>query len=35
VYRKRGVLFFNPGRAKDSFGIVTIGEEVRGEIIKL
>jgi putative phosphoesterase len=32
---KEGVLFFNPGRAQDSFGILTIDEEVRGEIIKL
>jgi putative phosphoesterase len=32
---KKGVLFFNPGRAQDSFGILTVGEEVRGEIIKL
>lgn len=32
---KRGVLFFNPGRASNSFGIVTIGEQVRGEIINL
>jgi putative phosphoesterase len=32
---KNGVLFFNPGQARRSFGILTIGEEVRGEIIKL
>jgi putative phosphoesterase len=32
---KRGVLFFNPGRAKNSFGILTIGREVSGEIINL
>ncbi len=32
---KRGVLFFNPGRARESFGILTIGQEVRGEIINL
>jgi putative phosphoesterase len=32
---KDGVLFFNPGRAQDSFGILTIDEEARGEIIKL
>ncbi len=31
---KNGVLFFNPGRARDSFGVLTIGEEVKGEIIK-
>lgn len=28
-----GILFFNPGTAGDSFGILTIGEEVRGEIV--
>jgi hypothetical protein len=27
------VLFFNPGRAKDSFGILTIEEGIKGEII--
>jgi putative phosphoesterase len=32
---KRGILFFNPGQAKNSFGILTIGQEVRGEIINL
>jgi putative phosphoesterase len=32
---KKGVLFFNPGQAKNSFGILTIGQEVRGEIINL
>jgi putative phosphoesterase len=32
---KKGVLFFNPGRARNSFGILTIGEEVSGEIINL
>ena len=26
-------LFFNPGKATDSFGILTIEEEVKGEII--
>jgi len=30
-----GILFFNPGRARDSFGILTIGEQVKGEIIRL
>ncbi len=30
-----GILFFNPGRAIDSFGILTIGRPVKGEIIKL
>jgi len=28
-----GILFFNPGRARESFGILTIGEEVRGETV--
>lgn len=28
-----GILFFNPGAASDSFGILTIDREVRGEII--
>ncbi len=32
---KNGILFFNPGQAKNSFGILTIGREVRGEIINL
>jgi len=32
---KRGILFFNPGRARNSFGILTVGKEVRGEIISL
>ena len=32
---KRGILFFNPGQARNSFGILTVGKEVRGEIIKL
>jgi putative phosphoesterase len=32
---KNGVLFFNPGQAKNSFGILTIGQEVNGEIINL
>jgi len=30
-----GILFFNPGQARNSFGILTIGEEVKGEIIKV
>ena len=29
------ILFFNPGRGKNSFGILTIGEDIRGEIIKI
>jgi len=32
---KNGVFFFNPGQAKNSFGILTIGAEISGEIIKL
>jgi putative phosphoesterase len=32
---KNGILFFNPGQAKNSFGILTIGREVTGEIINL
>jgi putative phosphoesterase len=29
------VLFFNPGPGQRSFGILTIGEDVQGEIIKI
>jgi len=29
----RGTLMFNPGRARDSFGIVTIEKEIKAEII--
>ncbi len=32
---KRGVLFFNPGRARNSFGILTVGQKISGEIINL
>ena len=32
---KGGILFFNPGQARNSFGVLTIGEEVRGEVISL
>ncbi len=32
---KKGILFFNPGQARNSFGILTVGKEVRGEIIRL
>ena len=28
-----GILFFNPGKATNSFGILTIEEDVKGEII--
>ena len=31
----RDILFFNPGQARNSFGILTIEEQVKGEIIKL
>lgn len=30
-----GILFFNPGLARNSFGILTIGEQVKGEIIRV
>ena len=30
-----GVLFFNPGRARNSFGILTVEEDIKGEIVKL
>jgi putative phosphoesterase len=32
---KNGILFFNPGQAKNSFGILTIDAKVSGEIIRL
>ena len=32
---KKGILFFNPGQAKNSFGILTVGEQIEGEIINL
>jgi len=32
---KRGILFFNPGQARNSFGILTVGKELKGEIINL
>jgi putative phosphoesterase len=32
---KKGILFFNPGQARNSFGILTVGKEVKGEIINL
>lgn len=28
-----GILFFNPGKASDSFGILMVEEDVKGEII--
>jgi hypothetical protein len=30
-----GVLFFNPGPGRESFGILTIGKDIRGEIIMI
>ena len=30
-----GILFFNPGQARHSFGILEIGEDVKGEIIEV
>jgi putative phosphoesterase len=32
---KKGVLFFNPGQARNSFGILTVGKEIKGEVINL
>ncbi len=31
----RGILFFNPGQARHSFGILTISGDVKGEIIRV
>lgn len=31
----RGSLLFNPGRGRDSFGLLTIDDEIRGEIIRV
>jgi putative phosphoesterase len=30
-----GTLLFNPGRARDSFGIITIGDTVEAEIVRV
>ncbi len=30
----RGTLMFNPGRARDSFGILTIDKEIKAEILR-
>jgi len=30
-----GTLFLNPGRARNSFGILTIDKDVKGEIVRL
>ena len=32
---KEGILLFNPGGARNSFGILTVGKEVKGEIVNL
>lgn len=32
---KKGILFFNPGQARNSFGILSVGKELKGEIVKL
>jgi putative phosphoesterase len=31
----RGALMFNPGRARDSYGIVTIEKEIKAEIVRV
>ena len=31
----KGSLMFNPGQARDSFGILTLGDEVKAEIISI
>jgi len=31
----RGTLMFNPGRARDSFGMVTIDKEIKAEIVRV
>jgi len=31
----QGSLMFNPGRARDSFGLLTIDDEIKAEIIRL
>ena len=31
----QGSLLFNPGRARDSFGLLTIDDEIKAEIIKV
>ncbi len=31
----QGILLFNPGRARDSFGLLTIDEDIKGEIVKI
>jgi len=31
----QGILMFNPGRARDSFGLIRINSEIKGEIIRV
>lgn len=31
----RGTLMFNPGRARDSYGMITVGKEIKAEIIRV
>ncbi len=31
----QGCLMFNPGRARDSFGLLTVGEEIKAEILRI
>jgi putative phosphoesterase len=31
----RGTLMFNPGRARDSYGIVTVEKEIKAEIVRV
>jgi hypothetical protein len=33
--RIRGALMFNPGRCRESYGLLTIGEETRAEVVKI
>ena len=33
--RIRSALMFNPGRCRESYGLLTIGEETRAEIVKI
>jgi putative phosphoesterase len=32
--RIRGVLMFNPGRCRDSYGLLTIAEDTRAEVVR-
>jgi len=31
----KGSLMFNPGQARDSFGILTLGDEIQAEIVRI